>query len=279
MMDRLTMPTEEIYDGCGFVHQRSVTETYPLHTHNFYEFFYIVSGRAIHNINGEKRLIQDGDLTLIRPDDIHSYEFINNWDIEIISTGFSREEFSAAIAYLDADERNIISRKFPLTVSFSGYSRNDIYRKLMEISHKEHGAERKTYFRRLLIEILYEFLMEEQEEGIIIPEHISEIVVEMRKKENYTAGLKRMLEISCISQEHLTREFRKYLNLTPTEFINLKRLDYVAQLLSQGEAEIIDVCFACGFNSVSHFYHKFKERFGCSPAKFAEKSNDRFLDK
>lgn len=273
MMDRLTMPTEEIYDGCGFVHQRSVTETYPLHTHNFYEFFYIVSGRAIHNINGEKRLIQDGDLTLIRPDDIHSYEFINNWDIEIISTGFSREEFSAAIAYLDADERNIVSRKFPLTVSFSGYSRNDMQRKLMEISHKEHGAERKTYFRRLLIEILYEFLMEEQEEGIIIPEHISEIVAEMRKKENYTAGLKRMLEISCISQEHLTREFRKYLNLTPTEFINLKRLDYAAQLLSQGEAEIIDVCFACGFNSVSHFYHKFKERFGCSPVKFKNKTD------
>ncbi len=273
MMDRLTMPTEEINDGCGFVHQLSVTETYPLHTHDFFEFFYIVSGRAIHNINGEKRLIQDGDLTLIRPDDIHSYEFINNWDIEIISTGFSREEFSAAIAYLDADERNIVSRKFPLTVSFSGYSRNDIHRKLMEISHKEHGAERKTYFRRLLIEILYEFLMEEQEEGIIIPEHISEIVVEMRKKENYTAGLRRMLEISCISQEHLTREFRKYLNLTPTEFINLKRLDYAAQLLSQGEAEIIDVCFACGFNSVSHFYHKFKERFGCSPAKFKNKTD------
>lgn len=272
MMDRLAMTTEEIHDGCGFVHQRSVTETYPPHTHDFFEFFYIVSGRAIHNINGEKRLIQDGDLTLIRPDDIHSYDFINSWDIEMISMGFSREEFSAAISYLGADKQYIFSEKFPLTISFSGYNKSDIYQKIMDISHKQHGVERKTYFRRLLIEILYKFLTEKQEEYVIIPEHILEIVTEMGKKENYTAGLKRMLEISCISQEHLTREFRKYLNLTPTEFINLKRLDYAAQLLSQGDAEIIDVCFVCGFNSLSHFYHKFKERFGCSPVKFKNKT-------
>ena len=267
-MDKLTMPKEEIYDGCGFVHQCSVAETYPLHTHDFFEFFYIVSGRAIHNINGEKQLIQDGDLTLIRPDDVHRYEFINNWDIEIISIGFSKEEFSSAISYLGADEQYIVSSEFPLIVSFSGYGRTDMLKKLIEIANKEHGTERKTYFRRLLVEILYKFLTEGKRESVIIPEHILEIVTEMSKNENYTAGLKRMLKISCISQEHLTREFRKYLDLTPTEFINLKRLDYAAQLLSESSMEIVDVCFACGFKSVSHFYHKFKERFGCSPARF-----------
>lgn len=269
MANRLNMPAEEIIDGCGFVHQYSVMETYPLHSHDFFEFFYIVSGRAIHNINGEKRLIQEGDFTLIRPNDIHSYEAINNWDIEIISTGFSKEEFYAAISYLDADAQRILSCEFPLTISFSGVRQKEIQQKMMNISNKAHGSERRTYFRSLLIEILYIFLMEEHEESIIIPEHIAKIITEMKKKENFTVGLKRMLEISCISQEHLTREFKKHLNLTPTEFINLQRLDYAAHLLSLGgDAQIVDVCFECGFSSVSHFYHKFKEYFGYSPAKF-----------
>lgn len=267
-MDKLTMPMQEIIDGCGFVHQHSVLETYPLHTHDFYEIFYIVSGMAVHNINDEEHFLQTGDLVLIRPDDIHSYAFLNNWDFELISIGIPKDEFFLAIHYLEMQQHTLFTAPSSPTISIPEFSRNDILNKLLAIPLKAHGLERHLYFRKTLIELLYLFLSEKIHKTVSLPKHLSKVLYEMNQPENFTIGLKRMLEVSDTSQEHLTREFRKYLCMTPTEFINLKRLNYAAQFLSECKQDITEICYLCGFNSLSHFYHKFKEHFGCSPSKF-----------
>ena len=37
----LTLPDYDKISGVGYLYQKSVKETYPLHTHDFYEIFYI----------------------------------------------------------------------------------------------------------------------------------------------------------------------------------------------------------------------------------------------
>ena len=91
----------------------------------------------------------------------------------------------------------------------------------------------------------------------------------MCKEENFLAGLPRMISLSGVSQEHLTRQFRKYLDMSPIEFINLKRIGLAAKLLTEGNHEILEVCYACGFNNLSHFYHCFKKQYGCTPKTLA----------
>lgn len=56
-----------------------------------------------------------------------------------------------------------------------------------------------------------------------------------------------------VSQEHLMRSFRRYIGMTPTEYINGKRLSLAAQLFLQGDMPVIEICGACGFNSLSRF--------------------------
>jgi len=41
-----------------------------------------------------------------------------------------------------------------------------------------------------------------------------------------------------------------------------------AQLLLQGDMPVIEICGACGFNSLSRFYRLFTERYGCAPKAF-----------
>ena len=89
----------------------------------------------------------------------------------------------------------------------------------------------------------------------------------MERRENYTTGLSRLLALANMSQEHLTRSFRRYIGMTPTEYINGKRLSLAAQLLCRGHA-VIEICGACGFNSLSRFYRLFTERYGCAPKAF-----------
>ncbi len=266
---KLELSPENCRSGCGFLHQHSVDETYPLHDHvGFFEFFFVVKGKAIHFINGENKLLARGTLVFIRPGDRHNYESFNRHDFELISVGFPADEFESACAFMGISPLLFTESSFPPSMALSGYELADIERKLLHIGLYTSPDERKLYFRGLLPFILYRILSAGAEQRIAIPNRLCKLLDKMSDKENFTEGLPKLLELSGTSQEHLTREFRKYLNMTPTEFINQKRISYAAELLLNGTNEIIDICFMCGFNSLSHFYHVFKRTYGCSPKQF-----------
>ncbi len=92
----------------------------------------------------------------------------------------------------------------------------------------------------------------------MLPQWLSGLLEEMDERENFVAGLPRLLALAHMSQEHLTRSFRRYLGVTPTAFINAKRLGLAAELLLTTETPVIDVGGLCGFNSQSRFYRLFR---------------------
>lgn len=276
MSVKISLPKESLNDGVSFLCQRSVRETFRLHNHDFYEFFYIVKGKAIHNINGENQILSEGDFVLIRPDDTHKYEFLDNFDFEIISVGFSPENFFDAVNMLGIAADIFTVSEMPPVINLHGYNLTDIYRKLCRIDSTPVGEERRLYFRSILPYFLYRFISySEEQPRSSIPMWLADVINEMSKPENYIAGLPKLLELAHLSQEHLTREFRRHLDLSPTEFINLKRLSYAAELILEGKMEITDICYACGFNNLSHFYHCFKNQYGCAPKKFSKSSSNK----
>lgn len=100
------------------------------------------------------------------------------------------------------------------------------------------------------------------------PQWFSSLLIEMSKPENFKNGLSRMKEISNYSQEYLSRCFKKYLNLTPTEYINNLRLEYAAKLLTESDNAILDICFESGFGSEGNFYHLFSKKYHITPAMY-----------
>lgn len=275
---KISLPCENIADGVSFLRQKSVRETYRMHSHDFYEFFYIVRGKAIHEINGENQILSEGDFVLIRPWDKHKYSFLDNFDMEIISVGFSCKNFNSAVNILEISEDAFTKSAMPPVINLYGYSLTDIYRKLCRIEETPIGEKRRIYFKAILPYLLYKFISYgEEQPRTAVPVWFAEVINEMSKRENYIAGLSKLLEIAHSSQEHITREFRRYINITPTEFINIKRLNFAAELITYGNMEIAEICFACGFNNLSHFYHCFKKRYGCTPKQFANEQSDQSL--
>lgn len=272
---KISLPYENISDGVSFLRQCSVRETFRLHTHDFYEFFYIVRGKAIHEINGENQILSEGDFVLVRPWDEHKYSFLDNFDMEIISVGFSCENFNSAVNMLEISEDVFTKSAMPPVINLYGHNLTDIYRKLCRIERTPIGTERKMYFKAILTYLLYKFISYgEEQPRSSVPPWLTDVINEMSKRENYFAGLPKLLEIAHSSQEHITREFRRHLDVTPTEFINIKRLNFAAELITEGNMEITEICFACGFNNLSHFYHCFKKRYGCTPKQFANELTD-----
>lgn len=70
-----------------------------------------------------------------------------------------------------------------------------------------------------------------------------------------------------ISPFHFARVFRELTGTPPHRYLLNLRLSHAADRLRQG-AGVTDTCFATGFNSLSHFTHLFRRRFGVPPSHF-----------
>ena len=169
------------------------------------------------------------------------------------------------------DKSRITSSKLPPSVTITGYVLADVQKKLMHIGKRTVPDDRKLYFYSILPYLIFRIIAAENEtDSMVMPSWLRLVVERMSRPENFIDGLPRMLELSNLSQEHFTREFKKYMMTTPTKFINTKRMDYAASLLLSEKYDITDVCYMCGFNNLSHFYHVFKKQYECSPKKFVK---------
>ncbi len=266
-MEKLSLPQSDRQCGISFLHQKSVSETYHIHTHDFYEIFYVAKGRAMHNINGESECCTAGTLQLIRPADCHAYSFINRYDMELISIGISREIMQQIAEFCEMNLEEIESRAMPLSAIFDANRAESVLRAVAEIGKIEGADKRRAYVKPLIACLLHD-LMDMSAQSAKIPAWLDTLIAEMNVPENYKAGLKRMVELSHVTQNHLNREMKKYLGMTPTEFINSRRIALAADLLLENAHSITEIAELCGFETLSNFYDNFNKFCQCSPKEF-----------
>lgn len=77
-----------------------------------------------------------------------------------------------------------------------------------------------------------------------------------------------------ISRVHLTREFQRIINRSPSSFIKSIRLNYARHLLLSGDLSIKEVLWEIGIRSHSGFTKAFKEEFGYLPSQITKESED-----
>ncbi|MBE6644968.1 MAG: helix-turn-helix transcriptional regulator [Ruminococcaceae bacterium] len=70
-----------------------------------------------------------------------------------------------------------------------------------------------------------------------------------------------------ISVSYLCRIFKKYLGMTPVEYINSQKLAKARYLLKSG-MNVTEACFNAGFSSYNYFIHLFKKNVGQTPGEY-----------
>ncbi len=270
-MELLSLPQEDAACGISFLHQNSVSETYPLHTHDFFEIFYVVKGRAMHNINGESECCMAGNLQLIRPADCHAYSFINRYDMELISIGISRKLMEEVAVFLELELSELEEQTMPLQMLCDITRAEATVHAMNKLGRILDAGMRRVYGKSMIAGLLYN-LMHKTVTSTKLPEWLSVLISEMSQPDNFRTGLGRMVELSHVTQNHLNREMKKYLHMTPTEFINAKRIACATELLLQQKHSITEVAELSGFETLSNFYDNFKKIQECSPKEFLAKN-------
>jgi len=246
------------------------------HCHDYYEIFLVDQGDAEHKVNGINQSISTGFLCFIRPADIHYYDdFSDNFRIiniivpeNIIKTlfDFLGEGFEKA-RLLDA------SSPPSITLNYDDY--NSLIHELEQliIYKKIMKGKSDTAYHITLFNIMTKHFPPKPLAKVsgMIPQWLRWLSLEMLKKENFTKGLPALYWLSGKSPEHLSRTCRKYLHKTPSKLVNDIRLEYAAKMLVSTDKPIIEICEDSGFDSLSYFYHRFKEHYDVSPIVLRKK--------
>lgn len=261
----------------GFLQQNSVRETAPLHTHDFFEIFLVSHGKALHLVNQTVQPLEAGDLVLIRPADVHCYDFYSSYDFRLINIAFPLSTMTAVSELLlpQTPLAPLLASPLPPSVKLTPQQTAEAAGQLAHTAWARDNISPQNaycYFRSLLAFLLCRYFFSGEMDRPAIPDWLAAAVAQMRSIENFRAGLPRFLALAHCSEEHLCREFKKHYHTTPLKFVNAQRLHYSLYLLSNTGLEIVEVAAQCGFQNLSHFYHLFRAQFGTSPGKYRAQS-------
>ncbi|GHV42128.1 transcriptional regulator ChbR [Spirochaetia bacterium] len=251
----------------------SKTQLKVCHCHDYYEIFLVDQGSAEHRINNTSRWISGGFLCFIRPRDTHYYDAMSA-DFRIINIIIPETIISSLFKFLGPgyEKERFLSPPLPPSVTLDFSELTNLIRELEQlILHKKIMKDSSDVAYRMSIFNLmtkYFPVNHFDKSSGQIPQWLRWLSLEMLKKENFKKGLPALYKLSGKSQEHLSRSCKKHLNKTPSKLVNDIRLEHAAKLLTTTNVPIIDISADCGFESLSYFYHRFKEHYDISPREF-----------
>jgi AraC-like DNA-binding protein len=75
---------------------------------------------------------------------------------------------------------------------------------------------------------------------------------------------------ACLAPTHFSHVFRQTTGTSFTRFVQARRVAEAKKQLMDTRKSITDICFACGFNSLTHFNRVFRAFEHCSPRQYRE---------
>ena len=237
-----------------------------MHIHDYYQAVLLFGGCALHIVNCEANITRRGAFMLIRPSDVHKLEFFSRFELDAVIISISVASFRRACEMLEIDPMLFWTAQQPPCVTLG--------EEALALMEKRFTALLADGVRMSVLSelpaILYPFAAGVQSVSADekMPQWLSALLSDMDEPENFAAGLPFMLSRVSFTQEHFTREFRRFVKLTPTEYINIKRMNYAGELLLSRSVSLNEIASRCGLKSLCYFYHVFKEHFDMTPKQF-----------
>lgn len=252
------------------------------HTHDFFEMFLVVTGDIIHHINGDTQPLANGHLVLIRPQDHHYFERYTTPSCQLMNIAFFTHTYEALINYLkwSIDLTDFV--QFPTPPS-QIISEDQVHKLVSDFSLLYQTANKfiiRAKLRALLATVLvdnFRNLPTDDNFVTVMPAWLKELCQDMQNLENFREGRAALMRLSGYSPEYVTRCFKKYLQQTPTHYINQLRLKYAANLLAHTDMPITEISLDVGFSNLSHFYHLFVEQWAMPPRIYRQNHQRNFI--
>ena len=257
---------------------------YPIHCHEIMELNFVENAAGARRVVGDSsEVIGNYDLALItssdlehvweqhecKSDDIHEITVQFNINFEDEHTPFHTNTFKSIHQMMQRAQHGLA---FPMPAIMTVYPR---LQKLATMTNK-------FYMGLELMTILYELSKFDD---------AHELASSTFAKVSVSSDSRRVLKVKDYINSHIHEDLRleqlaDLVGMTPTafsryfkqrtgknlsEFIVDIRLGQAARRLVDTTDSVSEICWTCGFNTLSNFNRLFRKRKGCNPTEFREK--------
>ncbi|HZG56866.1 AraC family transcriptional regulator [Paenibacillus sp.] len=257
------------------MYKHEVDAPIAVHWHEFYELALVVSGEGTHVLNGTPHPIRRGLSFLLTPADFHELtphpgDTVRLYNI-IFSRQYLRDELYALLFDVPVAEfqHRFEDAEMPALVEACE-------RLWTESNVPSYGSEFviQGTLERLLIDLARRCRTAAApvEGSRPQPGHPS-IRKAIRYIENHfrdAISLGDVADYAGLSPGHFSESFRRHVGETFQTFLQRQRLRFAASLLGATDLPVTEICYASGFNTVTHFEKAFKARFGSAPRAFRQ---------
>ena len=242
--------------------------SYPRHSHDFFEFFLVESGKVIHQINDYQEILCPGDLRFILPDDTHQLLPEKGKQFTIYNCNIEKELFQNCFRLLTAGE--LSPDDLLHTVHLNEQSFHELVSQWKEPGlHADpvNSFQSRLSGRILVIRILGYYL--KQQDGVNSrPQWLEQLCSQMQNPENFRRGVHRIFELTRYSPEHVSRSIKKYLGMTPQQLVMEYKMQNVIRDLIYSNLSVSRVALQNGFRNYAYFHRVFVKRYECTPLHF-----------
>lgn len=243
------------------------TGTLP-HTHDFYEFFRVTAGKARHRINGEEAVVIADDVVFVRRDDIHEFQVIGAEPFVIINFILRAELFNS----IDIRHGAELSGRFYWSdaahMAVAPLTRGQLARQEARERRVQQARRSALQVEAMLLDLFADLASDRTSASPNLPGWLSAAIDSLDGEAVLRDGAAGLVAASGRSHEHVCRVMREHLGLSPTEFVNRRRMAAAADMLAGTDIAISEIAYDCGLENLSHFYGLFRKAYGQTPAAF-----------
>lgn len=240
------------------------------HIHNCYEMYVNVTGEVSFLVNDRLYPLRRGDVVLCKPNAVHHCVYNKSCLTEFF------------VLWVDAPDSKLFSfaeaEDFSPHLSFDDKTRDKIVTLLYKFNSavKTEASDFPLKQTALLLQFLSILndkasLIIDDKSSEVLPDEFQNLLKEFNERFLEFRTVDEFSERFFISPSTLTRWFRKYLHLSPKEYLEAKKLSHAKELLKNGKS-VTEAGLETGFFDTSHFIAVFKKKFGETPFTFKKRS-------
>ncbi len=236
-----------------------------LHGHDFYELLWVQNGIMRHHTRSGHRDFPEGTLVFIRPNDIHGLQAKADETLVVsltltphIMTDMAQRypELQDALFWSDAPEPETKHREM---------------RQLATLNHAALRLERvqptQLELEAFLLPLLVE-LLTGTDHPSQMPDWLNQACLAAQHPDVFRNGAAGLVRLTGRAHPHVSRTMRRFLQQSPSEYINTCRMEYAAKKLSGTSDTLAEIATECGLPNMSHFHKLFRAHFGQTPQRY-----------
>jgi AraC family cel operon transcriptional repressor len=274
-----TMPHIRLFHSDVLAHGESVHLTRAglaqgrspsLHDHDFYELIRVTGGHARHHLSGGTQDLSEGDLVFVRPHDAHALQG-RGGAATVVVVAFHPDLIARMIARHPSLEGRLFWSRAdePVHIPAALAHREGVD----DLIDKLDKSPRDALAAEAFLLPLCSALGNDGPAGLPAmppgaPGWLVAACIAARDPIIFREGAAGFARVAGRAHPHVSRTVRKFLDQSPSDYVNGQRMAHAARLLSGSSESIADIAADCGIPNLSHFHKLFREHHGTTPLQY-----------